>query len=91
MFEFVISFIKDYRDKREGIVIDFIENFDEKKLSIVLTVLGTKMVSIEILPNGVCDLLAIEIQSEKTLDVKTETFSNNDDLKIGILNFLMKI
>lgn len=91
MFDYIKDYIRTYVSNKEGFVIDSIDNFDEKKLSIVLTYLETKMVSIELLPDGTCDLMAIEAESEELIISITTKLKNKEELEKEIYNFLNKL
>ena len=76
---------------KPSFVIDAIENYDNKKLSIALTFNKDKMISLEILENWVSDFYVIEIESEKVLSSKTLYLKDEDEVIKGIEDFLVTV
>ncbi|GAB5555785.1 MAG: hypothetical protein Sapg2KO_53760 [Saprospiraceae bacterium] len=80
--------IKDFEIKNDQILIEGIEEFDGKKLSIAFSYQSSKMISIELLEDGTCDLMVVDIKSEEPLFFETKYFNRIEDLNHEISYFL---
>lgn len=71
MFKNLIDLINQYKLENQNILIDSINQENNDKLSIVFTKNTDKMYSIELLFNGICDFMIIDLQTEQIIYSKT--------------------
>ncbi len=91
MLNFLTEIIGDYCIKNNRFTIESVDNFDNKKLSIVLDFKNFKMISIEFLPNGILDLMVADIESEEILSFEVSQVYTEETLKEKIIHFLDNI
>ena len=86
MFEFVKNIVS--LNLHQDLICDDIQEINGKKLSFTLIYKNKSMISIEVLPNGICYLMLVEIESEKLVKSITLEFENREKLKSEIISFL---
>lgn len=87
MFDILINFVKSNFSKRD-LTLETIDNFDDIKLSIVLSKKELKMASIEILIDGTCDFMIVDYLSESVLYSRTINIKDIEELKTELINFI---
>jgi len=91
VFEEVVNFILGYIALHQRFSIDEVTNYSDKKLSIGISLNNDPVISIEILPTGVCDMMIIDFDTENIKYSITKEFIDSQNLKEGITKFLQHI
>lgn len=90
-FEESIKFILNYVKEDPRLSIDHVNSYLDKKIAIGISLDNDPIISIEIYPNGVCDMMMIDIDTDNTRYFVNEQFINIEKLKEGIIKFLKYI
>lgn len=88
IFEEVVNFILDYVSKDKRLSLDNVNNYNDKKLVIGISLDNDPVISIEILPTGVCDMIIIDFDTENIKCSITKEFIDIQDLKEEVTKFL---
>lgn len=85
MFKYIVDNIYLTIADNKMLSIESVNDFDGKKLAIVLAY-HNKMISIEVLANFTCDLMIVDIDTEKILSAET----HNPDSFEGLISLISK-
>jgi hypothetical protein len=93
LFDSAIFCVEAYCKERKEIILEGIDTYGEKKLSITLRIDDNReeerWMGIELLADGTCDLTIIGSKThDKVLYFQLEDFSDLTNLKNGIKKFL---
>ncbi|MEA5457744.1 hypothetical protein VB796_01765 [Arcicella sp. LKC2W] len=91
MFKDLKKFLEKYISENENISIEEIDIVDQYKMSVSINYADIKIISIELLPNGICDLMTINIETEDILKSKTIKFENSIIMEEELINYFTNI